>query len=284
MKLSVIIPAFKEPYLQRTIDSFLDNSALDGEVEVIAVIDGPWMPQEVKADKRVKVIQAPQTRGMRASINAGLEAAQGEYVLKADAHCAFGLGFDKIMVENCEPDWLAIPRMYALNDALWEPTKMRWPRDHHYLQFPVPHGRMAPYHYRPNAIGEIVDTMSFQGSCWLAHRETFMKRVGFLDDNPKTYGSFAGDQLEIGLKYWLGGGEVKVNRKAWYAHLWKMPRHYATPDFKRKSREQMAGWPWATAHWFNNEEPGMVHKLSWLIEKFWPIPGWPEDWERFNVR
>ncbi|HEY6021125.1 MAG TPA: glycosyltransferase family 2 protein, partial [Candidatus Paceibacterota bacterium] len=215
MKLSVIIPAFKEPYLQRTIDSFLENSALSGEVEVIAVIDGPWMQGTIKEDSRVRVIQTPKTKGMRSSINAGLEAAHGDYVLKADAHCAFAPEFDRVMVENCEDNWLVIPRMYALDDALWKPTKTRWPRDHHYLQFPFPQGRMAPYHYRWGTD----DTMSFQGSCWLAHRHSFMKRVGFLDDNPQTYGSFAGDQLEIGLKYWLGGGEVKVNSKTWYAHL-----------------------------------------------------------------
>jgi len=27
----------------------------------------------------------------------------------------------------------------------------------------------------------------------------------------------------------------------------------------------------------NNEEPGMTHKMEWLVEKFWPVPTWPED-------
>ena len=80
----------------------------------------------------------------------------------------------------------------------------------------------------------------------------------------------------MGLKYWLGGGEVKVNKKTWYAHLWKMPRHYATGGYEKKLpwREN---WCWAAKHWINNEEPGMVHHFSWLVEKFWPVPSWPEN-------
>lgn len=255
------------------------------DVEVVVVIDGQWMEGTVRQDSRVKVIQTLQTKGMRTSINTGLEAARGEYVLKVDAHCAFAPGFDKIMVENCEDNWLVIPRMYALDDARWTATKTRWPRDHHYLSFPFPKGKMTPSHYRRHTADEIDDTMSFQGSCWMANRKYFMQRVGYLGRNPADrYGSFSADQLEIGLKYWLGGDEVKVNRKTWYAHLWKMPRHYANPDFQRKSKEQLSGWKWATRHWFNNEEPGMVHKLSWLIEKFWPVPSWPEDWESYYAK
>ena len=40
MKLSVIIPCHKDPYLQKTIDSLLENAT--GEIEVIAVLDGYW--------------------------------------------------------------------------------------------------------------------------------------------------------------------------------------------------------------------------------------------------
>ncbi len=30
-----------------------------------------------------------------------------------------------------------------------------------------------------------------------------------------------------------------------------------------------------------NEEPGMIHKIEWLVEKFWPVPTWPDDWKDY---
>jgi hypothetical protein len=187
------------------------------------------------------------------------------------------------MVENCKDDWLVIPRRYSLDDINWTSYKEKWPRDYHYLLYPFPNVIMTPHNMKMKGREkyEIDDTMSFQGSCWLANREQFMTRIGFLDDRPETYGSFAAEQLEVGLKYWLGGGSVKVNKKTWYAHLWKMPRHYASGEFTKKNRFSR-GWAWAAKHWVNNEEPEMKHPFSWLIEKFWPVPSWPEDREKWN--
>jgi hypothetical protein len=129
---------------------------------------------------------------------------------------------------------------------------------------------------------EIDDTMTLQGSCWFAEKDYFMKHVGYLDDSPETYSTFAGDQLELGLKYWLGGGKVKVNKKTWYAHLFKNKKWYADkPVEKREKRKikNVSGYEWSTKHWMNDEEPNMIYPFSWLVDKFWPIPGWPSDWK-----
>ena len=276
MKLSVIIPAYKEPYIQKTIDSLLDVSELGGELEIIPVLDGPWMVGTIRPDFRVRTIQFTRNKGMRAAINAGLESAIGDFVLKVDAHCAFAQGFDRIIVENCEENWLMVPREYSLDENTWGIIKKRRFRDYHYLNFPGT-GFMTPQTDKvTNSKLEIDDTMAFQGSCWMANRNFFMENVGFLDDRPYLYGPFAADQLEMGLKYWLKGHSVKVNKKTWYAHLWKMPRHYFSGEYGKKP-SLGANWAWATDHWFNNREPNMIHSLSWLIEKFWPVPTWPED-------
>jgi len=281
VKLSVVIPGWHDPLMQRTIDTLLDTSELEGEIEVFAVVDGPWLKVPLKEDSRVKVIQFDKNRGMRAAINAGIEKATGQFLMKCDAHCCFEQGFARVMVENCAEDWLMIPRRYSLDDVNWTANKGKAPRDYHYLLYPVPGLMMTPHDWPGNG-PEIDDTMSFQGSCWIANREQFMKRVGLLDDRKATYGSFAAEQLETGLKYWLGGGEVKVNKKTWYAHLWKMPRHYASGEFVKKTR-YMFGWRWATKHWVGNEESGMVRPLAWLVEKFWAVPSWPEDRKLWNL-
>ena len=125
---------------------------------------------------------------------------------------------------------------------------------------------------------DIDDTMTFQGSCWMANKKHFLKLVGSLDDRAETYSPFGAEPLEIGLKYWLGGAQVKVVKKAWYAHLFKKRRHYQTRLFSRRYKNnQVNSRTWASKHWMNNEEPGMIHPLSWLVEKFWPVPTWPKD-------
>jgi len=49
-------------------------------------------------------------------------------------------------------------------------------------------------------------------------------------------------------------------------------------DYKRNLMNH-AGYLWYTRHWMNDEEPNMNHTFEWLIEKFWPIPTWPDDWK-----
>jgi len=285
MKLSVIIPAHKELFLQKTIDSLLEVSELGDDIEVLPVWDGTEFMTPIKADSRVRVLHFASQRGMRAAINVGLTEATGKFVMKLDAHCAFDQGFDRKMVESCVDNWLLIPRRYSLDDINWSINehKRDQPRDYHYLTYPLPlYPRMTPQVYDRSKGPEIDDTMSFQGSCWVANREIFMRRVGLLDDRKKTYGSFAAEQLEIGLKYWLKGGEVKVIKSTWYAHLRKMPRHYATGKFQMKRLRFKTNWNWATEYWLNNRDPDIIYKFSWLIEKFWPVPGWPEDRSQWN--
>ncbi len=284
--VSIIIPACKDPFLQKTIDSLLENA--QGKIEVIPVLDG-FMPEiPVRADKRVRPIIFPQNLGMRAAINAGIKASRGKFIMKCDSHCLFGLGFDKILSKNCAENWLMIPRRYSLDENSWQRNEKRPIRDYHYLTIPTGingygicisnQDWLRRGYERRDPKYDIDDTMTFQGSCWLANRKHFKKRVGILDDSRETYGPFGGEQLEIGLKYWLGGDEVKVIKKTWYAHLSKQPRHYKEGLFARGYKNhQASGRTWAAKHWIEGNEPKMIHPLSWLVEKFWPVPTWPED-------
>jgi len=283
--ISIIIPAYREPYLNRTIDSLLANCV--GHIEIIPVIDCYPLDEPIRNDPRVKPIYLQKNLGMRGAINNGLAAATGDYIMKMDAHCAIGIGYDTALTEDCREEWLMIPRRYSLNETEWTPDHSHWVKDYHYLTFPglsdPAYGfafQVATYPVlRVNKVG-VDDTMTFQGSCWLAHRRFFMDRVGPLND--KFYGTFSQEQQEIGLKYWLGGGAVKTTNKCWYGHLFKTGKHYAKAFFSRRHKKDVAaisGNEWATRHWMNNEEPAMIRPFSWLVEKFSPLPGWEEDWQ-----
>jgi glycosyltransferase involved in cell wall biosynthesis len=280
--LSVIIPSFNCPYSTKTVQDILRNSV--GEIEVIVHVDG--MGQEEVEDKRVTYLYADKPIGMRAGINAGLKIAKGKFIMKVDDHCLFAPGFDKVLTDSCAEDWLMVPRRYAFHGD-WHRDERFGVKDYHYLPFPT-YSKHYGYGLFPQEwkqrtqermVGyDIDDTMSFQGSCWLANRRYFMTRVNYLDDTH--YSTFSGEQLEVGLKYWLGGGKVKVNKNTWYAHLFKNDRYYKDRWEERSyklSLKAKAGWTWASKHWINNEEPNMVHPFSWLVEKFWPVPSWTED-------
>jgi glycosyltransferase involved in cell wall biosynthesis len=261
--VSVIIPYLQEPYLDRTIKSVGDNAV--GEFEILA-IEG--------------------SAGMRPAINEGLQKAQGDWIMKLDAHCILCPKWDKI-IEDCKENWLMIPRRYSLHEATWSRDDSKRPRDYHYLAYPDRKNTGYGYSlivqdWYKNRRGPVIDdAMTFQGSCWIANKQYFMEHVGYMDDRPETYGTWAQDQQEIGLKYWLNGGEVKVNKNYWYAHLQKRGYHYKLGKFShryKKNASVIKGNEWGTKHWMDDEEPNMLHKFEWYVEKFWPIPDWPTDW------
>ena len=291
--LSVIVPSYKDPILHKTVDSLLDNA--QGEIEVIPVIDGYKLDTPLQKDKRLKPIHLKENLGMRKAINAGLKMASGDFVMKTDSHCLYGPGYDRILAEDCKDNWLVIPRRYPLHLAEWRISRAGYIKDYHYLSYP----KVSTYGYGTFPIEwkertyqrmndpqyDIDDTMTFQGSCYFANRKYFMEHVGYLKD--ADYASFFDEPLEVGLTYWLGGGEVKVNKKTYYAHLFKNEKYYqsedAAPRTYKLNRQTRECHSRAAKHWINNEEVGMKHPFSWLVEKFWPVPSWPEERELWKI-
>ena len=63
----------------------------------------------------------------------------------------------------------------------------------------------------PDSSIDIVEEMCFQGSCWFMTRYHYWEFLGGM--NSHGYGTFSQEPQEIGLKTWLGGGAIKVNKK-----------------------------------------------------------------------
>ena len=97
MRFSVIVPVYKvEPYLRQCVDSILGQTCRD--FELILVDDGspdrcPAICDEYAAlDRRVKVIHKPNG-GLVSARQAGLEIAQGEYIVPIDSDDWIALDF-----------------------------------------------------------------------------------------------------------------------------------------------------------------------------------------------
>jgi hypothetical protein len=217
---------------------------------------------------------------MRPGLNACAAVATGDYLMKLDAHCMLAEGFDEVLKADCADDWVVVPRRYSLDPERWA-RKDKGPIDYHYLSFPYDeqgehiglHGRAWGQRRKEQAEVEIDDEMTSQGSCWFMSRKHWDRLGGLCVQG---YGDFIQEFQEIGGKTWLGGGAVKVNKRTWYAHLHKGKTYGRGYYVSRGSWRR--GLLYSSDLWVNNKWEGRVRDFSWLIEKFYPVPTWPEDW------
>ena len=277
-KVSVLIPSRNEKFLTPTIKDVLAKAA--GNVEVIVNIDEK-LPAEIVEDKRVQYIYQDKPVGMRAGINACASLATGKYLMKLDAHCEVGEGFDDILASEMEDNWVVVPRRYSLDPELWKIDRHRPAIDYHYLSYPLAdegggfglHGRYWRERCleRKDILNDI--EMTSQGSAWLMSRKHWDWLGGL---GIEGYGDFIQEFQEIGCKTWLGGGEVRVNKKTWYAHLHKGATHGRGYFISRSSWSR--GLYYSADFWINNRWKDRRRDFEWLIEKFNPVPTWPENW------
>lgn len=283
-KVSVIIPARSERFLPQTVDSLFQMAA--GDIEVIVVLDGYWPDPPLKERPGLVTIHRPTPRGMRDAINTAAGIARGRYLMKCDAHCLFGEGFDEILAADCADNWIVIPRRYSLDAEAWRRREDKEPVDSMHYFWPWSHPDDLGLHGRPwGGRGRerkdvlIDEDVTFQGSCWFMTAEHFHQRLGGMEE--RGYETFMGEPQEIGLKTQLGPwlGAVMRNKKTWYAHLHKGKTYGRMYHFSGSERTR--GNAYSFDFWWNNRWAGRARDLAWLIEKFWPHPGWPEDWRRY---
>jgi len=273
-KLSVIIPSYRDPYLNKTINGVLNSAKED--IEIIVFLDGFIPGTKLIQDDRVIYTLSEKNIGMRSAINIAANRATGKYIMKLDSHCSISDGFDIKMKSDLKEDWISVPSRYNLNIKKWK--KYNGPIDHLYLKYPDNLKREVGFRYRDfkeradifkNEL--ITEIIGFQGSCWFMHND-FFNKLGGLD--VKTFSNFGAEAHELSMKTWLAtDGKVVRNRNVWYAHyrqqgkrsdslrndmLYSMKKSFELDMFN--------GWT------------GQKRPFKWVIDKFGPFPGWPDNW------
>lgn len=259
--LSIIIPSRNEPYLQKTIQDIIKNAR--GDLEILAVLDGYWPPaREIVLDNRVHYIHFAEARGMRNAINSAVNLSRGEYLLKTDAHCSFSPGFDVILKDSHLDKTIQVPRRLRLNPEKWDVINdHRPPIDYMYLDETLKGREWREKNLITDTLPQTDELMTSQGSCWFMSRDYF-DYLEILDE--KTYGTFFKEMQEIGLKCWLSGGKMLVNKKAAYAHWHKeQSRGYSLPSSEdKKGLEAVSFWKKGRV-WHKQ-----THDLKWLFNRF----------------
>lgn len=275
--VSIVIPACNEQFLQKTIDNLLENAL--GEVEILVGLDGKH--QEVRPDPRVKVMLNPTRIWMRSIINKLVDIAQGEYIMKIDAHCAVCKGFDKILTSEIEDNWIVVPSHYSLIADGWYRNDNKFHTDYWYINAPFclppeKRGRdlgFTPTRWRNYHSDKMIDDlMTFQGSLWLTTRKHY-DNTDFRITPP----NFTYEGSDLSCKTWLSGGRVIVNKNAWYAHLHKGKTYSCFVMGDSNIRREAE---YCVDFFMGNKWSKAIHTTKWLIDKFSP-PTWENfDWSR----
>ena len=292
--LSVIIPSRSPQYLQKTVNDLLNKA--EQEIEVIIVFDGIWAESSefnYNVDERVRIIHHGiqfNNYGMRASINRGMAIAKGNYVMKIDEHCMVDKGFDRKLKEDCEDDWVVIPRRKRLDPEKWENIKDRRPDiDYMFISFPFKkpndktcglHGEIWTERILQRKDILIDETPSLQGSCYFMKKKYWDEVIGPLDE--KHYGPFTAEAQEVGFKAWFSGGKVMRNKKTWYSHMHKGHRGkgygFSNAQYKQHGIDAERGRKFTRDYWLTTKD--YKYDFEWFINHFPNMPGWEGDWKK----
>ena len=311
--LSIVIPARSEMFLKNTVEDILKNKR--GDTEIIVGLDGAWADPPVDQHPDVNIVYYNQSIGQRAMANRCVSLSRAKYVCKMDAHVAISEGWDVEMVKAMEEvgdnvTMVSIMRnLWVFEWACFEnfcgwtqyqgPTpekcpkcgssrkirrRMKWigksnPQSTSYCFNSQPHfAYFEDYKHRPQYIKDkaekgLTETMSLQGSCFLCTREKYWE----LDLGGESLGNWGNQGLQISCDTWLTGGQVLVNHRCWYAHMFRTQGGnfgFPWPNSGReteKTKNNVKDLFWKKGH------PKQIRPVSWLVEKFWPVPGWSED-------
>jgi len=312
-RLSVLIPARHEMFLNRTVEEVLAKRRAD--TEVIVVLDGAWPAVPLTQHPDVHIVHRPEPIGQRAATNLAAKLSTADYVMKLDAHGALADGFDQTLidadVEIGRPDLTQIPGQYNLHAFDWVcacgyrryqgPSLVRcegcgvsdqWTRDVVW-SIDGANGKAgrkvystswcfdADLHFqyfgeftnRPEAQGDLAPTMSALGACFFMRRARFWA-LGGLDEAHGSWGQFG---TEIACKSWLSGGLHYVNKRTWFAHLFRTqgldfgfpyPLDAGQVEHARRYSQDL---------WRNDKWPLAVRSFASLVDQFWPVKGWTEE-------
>lgn len=292
--LTIIIPSRNELFLKRTLDDILAN--IRGDTDIIAVLDGQWSPTPIPDHERLYIIYNAQSVGQRAACNQAARMTDAKYLMKVDAHCAFDEGFDTKMLEAMQDDFTMAPVMKNLHAFDWVCNACghrtyQGPKrcgkchsedvimDVVWIAKPSPNSTAYRFdktlhfqywgEYKRKQVGDIVETMSLQGSCFMVTREKYHE-LDLCDEN---FGSWGQQGVEVACKTWLSGGRVIVNKRTWYAHMFRTQGGFSFP-YPISGNQINHAREYSRNLFVENKWDKAKRPFSWIIEHFAPVPDW----------
>ena len=300
-EISILIPARNEEWLYKTVEDILAN--IEAETEIIVGLDGQWANPPVVDDPRVTIYYAGESLGQRAMTNQLARLSKAKYVIKTDAHCAFDKGFDRKMLEAFKQtgdnvtmvctlrnlhvfDWVCKScgeRRYQGQSGVCTKCGGETFKDIKWIGKPSPQSNYYRFDttlhfqywkaYEKRFKENFGESFSLQGSFFMLTREKFWE----LEISEETFGSWGQQGTEVACKTWLSGGRVVVNRNTWYSHLFRTQGGDFGFPYHLGGRQVESARKYSRELFMENTWKKQIKPLSWLIEKFKPIPDWHDE-------
>lgn len=304
MELSILIPGRNEEWLAETLADLLKN--ICAKTEIIVVLDGETFPKPLPVDPRITYIEHKKSRGQRAATNDAARIAQGKYLMKVDAHCAFDEGFDTKILRgfaDLGDNITQVPIMRNLHvfnwlcedcgerryqspsgvckkcggqthkEVVWlakhnpQSTSYRFDHDLHFQYF---NEFKKTETYKEQLKTGYTETMSLQGSCFVLSAERYWK-LNICDED---FGSWGAQGTEVACKTWLSGGRCIVNHSTWYAHLFRTQGGDFSFPYKQDNKQIANARKRSQVLFLDNKWPLQKRPLVWLVDRFAPVPNW----------
>lgn len=301
--LAIILPARNEEFLSKTVEDLLKNKR--GNTEIIVGLDGLWSDPPIQQHPDVNVIYVPESIGQRVISNMCARLTKAKYIMKLDSHCSLDEGFDVKMLEAFKKsgdnvvmaptmrnlhafDWVCKCGFSHYQDKgelcaqchqkmekkmIWQPR--RGTRNWSYCFDSTPHFQyFKEFSRRPEGQGDLTESMSLQGSCFILTKEKYFD----LNIDDESLGSWGSQGLTVACKFWLSGGRVLINHATWYAHMFrtKAQNGFGFP-YPQSGKQVDRAKSRARELFYEGKWDKAIYPLSWLIERFAPVPGWTED-------
>lgn len=292
--LSLLIPARNEQFLAQTVENILQNKK--GKTEIIVGLDGQWANPPLQDHPDVTIFYSPIPLGQRGITNQCARLSKAKYVAKVDAHCAFDEGFDVKLMADMQDNWTILPIMYNLHAFDWVcqcgnrryqgPTKPcekcgaemkreiiwkpRWSRQSTAYRFNKDLRFQYWGAYKARQQGDLGETMTILGAFFMLTREKYWE----LDICDEKHGGWGQQGVEVALKTWLSGGKVITNKKTWFAHMFRTQGGDFSFPYPISGKEVEKARQFSRDLFLNDKWEKAIYPLSWLIEKFKPIPEW----------
>ncbi|AQT67958.1 Glycosyl transferase family 2 [Anaerohalosphaera lusitana] len=261
MLTSVILICNKERHLKRTLANLLETAA--GEIEILVYFDG--LRQRVIPDKRIRTIFHPQNRGRRVVINEAVIHARGDYIFHIDGHCRMLTdGWDLKMIQAAGLRSTAVASILNLR-----------PDKRHLIRHVMHHPKHLANHFWDEKTPQntVEDMMTLTGCAWMHHRNLWQ-------NFNERYAGWGYMGIEWSLKNWLcgsGPNPILLCSDIVCEHIGR--RHRGNPartDWLKHNLSPGATLRHINKLYRNNKAPDQQRPLSWLIDKFKPVPGWHE--------
>lgn len=308
-ELSVVIPSRNEEWLNKTIQDILEHKK--AKTQIIIGLDGQWPVEPIQTHPDVVVLFFPESIGQRAITNQCVNLSRAKYIMKLDAHCALDDGFDVKMIEAFKKsgdDVVMAPTMRNLHvfnwvcpdghiryqgpsgpckecgketvkDVVWNPKTN--PQSVAYCFDSEPHFQYMNelknrQSYKDQ--GDMTESMSLQGSCFMLTRKLYWE----LNICDEAFGTWGSQGIEVACKFWLSGRKVLINHNTWYAHCFRTQGGSFGFPYELSGKQVAEAKKLAGNKLYENKWPYQVLPSIWLIDRFWPCPGW-DDSSRSNL-